>query len=52
MEARFNERFLEIDARFNQQRIELSGQFRLLHTLLALLLAGVFIPQFQIWFGG
>ena len=51
MEARFNARFLEINARFDQQRTELTGQFRLLRALLALLFAGVFIPQLQAWFG-
>ena len=52
IDARFNQRLTEIDSRFDQQRTELTGQFRLLHALLALLLAGVFIPQLQIWFGG
>ena len=39
-----------LDARLDRLRAEVTGQFRLLHALLALLLAGVFIPQLQAWF--
>jgi hypothetical protein len=62
MDARFSElevRFRDIDARFegtdariNNLRTELKGDLRLVHALLVLLLAGVFMPQLQSWFGG
>ena len=55
VDARFRDidtRFRDIDARFDRLRAELTGEFRLLRVLLALLLAGVFIPQLQAWFGG
>ena len=45
-------RFERVDARFNQLATEMNGSFRLIHALLAILMAGVFIPQFQVWFGG
>jgi chromosome segregation ATPase len=44
-------RFEGVDARFNQLRTEMMGSFRLIHALLAIVMAGVFIPQFQAWFG-
>ena len=63
MEARFDARFEGIDsrfegmeskfdARFDQLRTETTGSFRLIHALLAILMAGVFIPQLQLWLGG
>jgi len=55
LDSRFSEvdaRFRDIDARFDRLRAELTGEFRLMRVLLALLLAGVFIPQLQAWFGG
>ena len=62
LEARFGQldvkfrdidaRFEGVDARFNQLRTEMNGSFRLIHALLAIVMAGVFIPQFQAWFGG
>jgi hypothetical protein len=45
-------RFELVDARFDQLRAAMAGSFRLVHALLAILMAGVFIPQFQTWFGG
>ena len=59
-------RFKEIDARLDATngridvtnsridslRSEHKSEFRLVHTMLALLMAGVFIPQLQSWFGG
>ena len=45
-------RFEGMDARFNQLGTEMNGSFRLIHALLAILMAGVFIPQLQTWFGG
>lgn len=55
LDTRFGQldvKFGDIDARFDQLRTEMTSSFRLLHALLALLMAGVFIPQLQIWFGG
>ena len=55
LDARFSHldvKFRDVDARFDQLRTEMTGSFRLIHALLALLIAGVFIPQLQIWFGG
>ena len=62
LDIRFSElemRFKDIDARFegtdgriDNLRTELKGDLRLIHALLVLLLAGVFMPQFQAWFGG
>ena len=52
LEARFSERCLTIDGRIDQLRTEVTGQFRLVHALLMLLLAGVFIPLLQSWFVG
>ena len=55
LDARFSQldvRFRDVDARIDQLRTEMKGSFRLIHALLAILMAGVFIPQFQAWFGG
>ena len=62
LDARFSEleiRFRDIDARIEATgsridglRAELKSEFRLVHALLALLMAGVFIPQLQSWFVG
>jgi hypothetical protein len=55
LDARFSQldvRFRDIDARIDQLRTEMNGSFRLIHALLAILMAGVFLPQFQTWFGG
>jgi hypothetical protein len=62
LDARFSEldvRFRDIDARIEATngridglRTELKSEFRLVHALLALLMAGVFIPQLQSLFGG
>ena len=41
-----------LDARLDQLRAELTGQLRVIHTIQALLLAGVFIPLLQSWFVG
>ena len=54
LEVKFRDidaRFELIDARFDQLRTEMTGSFRLVHALLALVIAGVFIPQLQIWLG-
>lgn len=65
-QLRFKEidsRFKEIDARFEatNSRIDslrtelmtgMKSEFRLVHAMLALLMAGVFIPQLQSWLGG
>ncbi len=45
-------RFEIMEARFEQLRTEMSGSFRLIHALLAIVMAGVFIPQLQAWLGG
>ena len=50
--AKLDIQFRDIDARFDQLRTEMSGSLRLIHALLAILTAGVFIPQLQAWFGG
>jgi hypothetical protein len=60
LNVRFSEldvRFRDIDARFartdgriDKLRAEINGEFRLIHALLALVVAGVFIPQLQAWF--
>ena len=55
LDARFSQldvRFRDVDARIDQLRTEMKGSFRLIHALLAILMAGVFLPQFQAWFGG
>ena len=66
LDARLDARFSELDVRFkglegqiagvdgrvDNLRAELKGDLRLIQALLALLLAGVFIPQLQSWFGG
>ena len=55
LDVRFRDvdaRFEDMDARLKQLRTEMNGSFRLIHSLLAILMAGVFIPQFQAWFGG
>lgn len=55
LDARFSQlevKFRDVDARFDRLRTEMSGSFRLIHALLTLLMAGVFIPQLQTWFGG
>jgi hypothetical protein len=55
LDARFGQldvRFRDVDARIDQLRTEMMGSFRLIHALQAILLAGVFLPQFQSWFGG
>ena len=47
LDARFSQlgvKFCDIDARIDRLRSEMAGSFRLIHTLLALLMAGVFIP--------
>jgi hypothetical protein len=50
--GQFELKFRDIDARIDQLRTEINGSFRLIHALLAILMAGVFIPQFQTWFSG
>ena len=55
LDARFTQldvKFRDVDACLDQLRTEMTGSFRLIHALLAILMAGVFIPQLQIWFGG
>ena len=41
-----------LDARVEKLRVEMLGELRMMRALLALLLAGVFVPQLQFWFGG
>ena len=52
LDARLDAQSDLIDARCDQIRAEMNGSFRLVHALLAILMAGLFIPQFQVWFGG
>ena len=55
LDARFNAldvRFKEIDGRIDSLRTETKSELRLVHAMLALLIAGVFIPQLQAWLGG
>ena len=52
LDARLDAQSDLMDARIDQLRTEIGGSFRLIHALLAILMAGVFIPQLQAWFGG
>ena len=47
----FEVKFRDIDARFDELRTEMSGSFRPIHALLAIVMAGLFIPQLQAWLG-
>ena len=41
-----------LDARLDRQDAVMKAEFRRVHALLALLMAGVFLPQVQAWLGG
>lgn len=42
----------ELKSEIDALRTEQKSEFRLVHAMLALLMAGVFIPQLQSWLGG
>ena len=42
----------ELDSKIDGLLTKQNSEFRLVHAMLALLMAGVFIPQLQSWFGG
>ena len=47
--ANIDAHFSGIDARCVTLEARLKGEFRLIHALLAILMAGVFLPQVQNW---
>lgn len=52
LESKIDSLRTELASKIDSLRTELKSDFRLVHAMLAILMAGVFIPQLQAWFGG
>ena len=52
LESKMDSLRAELESKIDSLRTELKSDFRLVHAMLAILMAGVFIPQLQAWFGG
>lgn len=52
LESKIDSLRTELASKIDSLRTELKSDFRLVHAMLAILMAGVFVPQLQAWFGG